>query len=299
MNNIKKIFALLALSFFAISCQNDGGDSQISTILGAAPDIQKDATKDSFLNLLALQNNEDVNFGFTVDNGVGNIASMDVIFFYTSGTTVTKATYQTNVTTFPQTFEVNQNDLIELFDHLNSSADFLLGDKITVTADITLQNGSLVQMYADDLSPNFGPEIANSTLYKLSQTFNVSCPSYLGGTYEYSTVNGTIPGFTSPTPLTGTVTLTDIGGGAYRISDASFGVWEQLYNDTPATGITLTDICNQISFSGSDKYGETYSYSDLSVEGNKLTFTWINSYNEGGTTTLTRTDGTDWPLLTL
>lgn len=299
MNSIKKIFAFIALGLFAISCQNDGGDSQINTLEGAAPNIKKDTSKESYLNLTAIQNNEDVNFGFIVDNGVGNIASMDVVLFYSSGTTVTKVILDANVTTFPQTYSVSQTDLIALFDNLNSTEDFLLGDKITVTADITLKNGSIIKMFGDDLTPNYGPEIANSTLFTLSQTFNVSCPSFLGGTYEFSTVNGTVPGYTSPTPLTGTVTLTDIGGGSYRISDASFGVWQQIYGDTEATGLILTDICNTISISGSDKYGESYTYSDLTVDGNKLTFTWINTYNEGGTTTLTRTDGTDWPLLNL
>jgi hypothetical protein len=42
------------------------------------------------------------------------------------------------------------------------------------------------------------------------------------------------------------------------------------YGDTAATGLSLTDICNKIAYSGKDQYG-TYSFTNVVVNGNKLT----------------------------
>ena len=79
----------------------------------------------------------------------------------------------------------------------------------------------------------------------------------------------------------------------------SFGFFGNFSNDSPARGVTLVDVCDKIKLGGKDQYGESYKMSNLQVNGPSITFDWINSYGEGATTTLTRTDGTDWPALIL
>lgn len=125
------------------------------------------------------------------------------------------------------------------------------------------------------------------------------CPSDLEGEYTYSTVNFGVPGSSQQAgPITGNVTLTQTDSGVYSISDAAFGVYIALWNapdNVPAIGVNLVDLCGKLSFSGKNQYGDTWTISNVVVSGANLTFDWITSYSEYGTTTLTRTDGTNWP----
>ncbi len=138
------------------------------------------------------------------------------------------------------------------------------------------------------------------TAYGNQITFS-TCSSELGGIYDYTTTNSSAPtGEFSIGPITGTVEFTDLGGGVYEISDACFGGWIGLYGPgNIATGVTLTDICNKISVTGTDQYGEIFTLSNLIINGNQMSFHWKNDYGENGDTTLIRTDGTNWPLLYL
>jgi hypothetical protein len=40
-----------------------------------------------------------------------------------------------------------------------------------------------------------------------------------------------------------------------------------------------------------------YSFNEVLVDGSNLTLGWTNDYGEGGSTVITRTDGTSWPAL--
>jgi hypothetical protein len=150
--------------------------------------------------------------------------------------------------------------------------------------------------------------VGDATLEKTSKAFELlvfkTCESKLGGSFSFSTTNITSPdagGRSVAGPVTGTVTFTATTPGAYTISDGSFGGFRALYfaayGDTAATGLSLTDICNKIAYSGKDQYGFTYSFTNVVVNGNKLTFNWASGFGEKGLTTLTRTDGTNWPNL--
>jgi hypothetical protein len=301
MKKVKLILASLFFVMFVASCEKDGGDSVIPTGEGATVNIQKVVATEAFINLVSINDNTPIDLGFTVDIGFGDVASADIVMFYYSGDNVYKATYATDVTTFPTTFNISQDDILDAFTELNSAADIQVGDALTVTAELTLTDGTVVKMLNDDGSANYGADIANSALFSVVQTYNVSCPSDLGGVYQYITTNSSAPtGESSAGPDTGTVTFEDQGGGVYEISDASFGGWIGLYGPgNIATGVTLTDICNQISYTGVDQYGEIFTFSNLVVNGNQMSFHWENDYGEFGDTTLIRTDGTDWPPLYL
>lgn len=299
MKKIQQIITILCLLFLLPCCENDGGDSKISTQKGALPNIQKLDNTDTFIDILSLQSGGDFNIGFSVDLAIGKITSMDIVAFYTKvDGTIFKATIATNITSLPATFTLNRDDLFDAFSNLNSSEDISTGDKLTISADITLKNGTILKIINDDGTNNFSTNIATSDLYKVFQTYNVSCASYLAGTYSFSTTNiGDGVNFTSDI-YTGSVTFEDLGGGVYEISDASFGGYTALYDET-ATGVELQDICNQISYNGVNQYGDSFTMTNLVVNGNKITFHWETSYGEFGDTTLTRTDNTNWPDLTL
>lgn len=302
MKRVKLIFSLLAVVLLMPSCENDGGDSKLTLIEGAAPNVQKIENTDSFINLVAINEGASINLGVTIDKALGDVVSMDVVLFYFKGTgEVYKGTLASNVTDFPATFNITQTEIFAAFEEINDPSDFEIGDQLTVTTDLTLEDGRVIKMISDEGTPNFGANVGNTAAFTVLQTYNVSCPSDLGGVYEYSTTNSSAPtGEFSAGPDTGTVEFTDLGGGVYEISDASFGGWEGLYGPgNIATGVTLTDICNQISYTGVDQYGEVFTFSNLVVNGNQMSFHWENDYGEFGDTTLTRTDGTDWPDLFL
>ena len=146
-----------------------------------------------------------------------------------------------------------------------------------------------------------GPNTSNATLNPVNVTFVINdCYSDLAGTYNYTTTNCSAPtGEAAAGPLTGTVTFTETAPGVYSLSDASFGGWIGLYGSGIATGVSFRDLCGQLSYTGVDQYNETFIISNLVIDGPNMSFHWENDYGEFGDTTLTRTDGTNWPALYL
>jgi hypothetical protein len=154
-------------------------------------------------------------------------------------------------------------------------------------------------------------KIGDATVEPSKKLFTLSifkfCVSELAGTFAYSTTNISSPdagGRSVAGPVTGNVVFaTTAAAGVYTISDGSFGGFRALYfaayGDTAATGLGLTDVCNKIAYSGKDNYGESYTFTNLVVNGNKLTFNWASGFGEKGLTTLTRSDGKNWPNLKL
>jgi hypothetical protein len=48
-------------------------------------------------------------------------------------------------------------------------------------------------------------------------------------------------------PVTGEASFDEDGAGFYRISDATFGQYDCAWGDTPAAGVTITDVCNDLN----------------------------------------------------
>lgn len=125
----------------------------------------------------------------------------------------------------------------------------------------------------------------------------VVCPSDIAGTHDFSTV-GIYGGIYACTePVTGTVTFTPVAGspGKYEIEDASFGQYDCAWGDSPAAGVFINDTCGKITLSGSDQYALIYELVFVSNNGTNLVIDWFNDYGDGGTTTLTRAGGAQWP----
>ncbi len=190
-------------------------------------------------------------------------------------------------------------------------------NKLTAGNSITIPAGSNTatiqfEIIADAINPSevwpltvtiTGGDVPLSKYVSATFRLQVACPSDLGGTYSYSTTNivagaggnaaacgGTVTG-------TGTLTESATTNGVYTISDASFGQFACAWGDTPPGGtLRLNDLCNVLSFTGADKYGDNYTISVVSVTATTLVFDWTNTYNDGGRTTLTRTDAKTWPL---
>lgn len=122
-----------------------------------------------------------------------------------------------------------------------------------------------------------------------------SCESALAGTYDYVTTNI----WCGEADVSGQATWTESSVGVYTIDDWGYGSYEACYGGSAAGWGTLTlgDVCNKITINGLDGYDDTWTVLIDAVSGADLTISWSNTYGEAGTTTLTRTDGTEWPPL--
>jgi hypothetical protein len=125
----------------------------------------------------------------------------------------------------------------------------------------------------------------------------VVCPSDLGGTYDFESTDMKSAFGACAGTITGKVTLTkQANGTSYAISDPTFGFWP-CYGDTPGGNVLLNDACGGLSFSGTDKYGDAYTFTFISNDGTNLVFRWTNASAETGQVTLKANAGKPWPSL--
>ncbi|PKH67592.1 hypothetical protein CXF59_06695 [Flavobacterium sp. ALD4] len=296
MKKIKLLFAIFAAALLLPSCTNDGGTSTIDLKVGAVPNITKTAGTDNFINLISLGKGGSFNLGLTVAVAQGEVSSMDIVGSYTKGTTVSRAIMKANVTTFPANLNFTTNDLIAAFTVLNSKSDFGLGDKFTVSAILTLKDGSILKLLNDDGTANYGADIANSNKYTLLQSYPVSCPSDLGGTYSVissgmSTDSGPAP---SKNPITNypyEVTITDNGGGSYTLSDGYAGLyqlWYDIYSITRDYPGKFTDVCGTLSGSYIEPFSANVKLTGTVNADGTLSIRWENDYGDYGNSVFTK-----------
>lgn len=306
MKKIKYIIASMALMFMVSSC-TDFVDPAIPysgfetgtylKTIGAPPALNFfDLDNSKFVTTLEVHAAEKVN----------NVKQVDVYVAHRRGATVSK---EALVTTIPGTafalgansawpraaVSVAFNESISKIGFTKTNikgGDFLEYRLVLTTTDgKTFSNNNLT----GDVSG--GVYYASPFFYRLA----IVCPSDLGGELTYEQINiitgpgGTIAKCNGKT--TGTVTLAAAAtAGQYTMTDATFGLFACLYSDTPPAGtLRFTDSCGKIGMVGADKYGDSYSISGLTVTGTKMTYTWINTYGDGGLVTLTRKDGKNWP----
>jgi len=128
-----------------------------------------------------------------------------------------------------------------------------------------------------------------------TSTFNISvlCDSDLNTTYSYVNTDLWREG-----PFSGTGELSGADG-QYDFSDFSFGAWAGVYNiDPPSGSLKFVENCGIIGYTGLDNFNGTWTIEEvISSGGPEFSFKWSNTYGEFGTVTLTKEDGTDWPLL--
>ena len=165
------------------------------------------------------------------------------------------------------------------------------GDVFRYATVITKKDGSTFS------SANTGTNLAGSTFKALfSMSIPVICPSDLGGTYNTSSL-----AWCGGAAEVGTSTWTEVSEGIYEVEDFAFGAYFPCYGPgatLPGGSLQIQDACNVIKPIGTSRWGEVYFYNDVTVAGADLILDWENDYGEAGVTTLTRTDGTDWPALT-
>ncbi|MBX2961679.1 MAG: hypothetical protein KF687_04150 [Cyclobacteriaceae bacterium] len=162
---------------------------------------------------------------------------------------------------------------------------------------------------------NLSPDISGGAYYRSPFFYRlpVICPSNLAGTYTVSTAT---PGFCGNVfngnvrfvagTTAGTYIVEVELDGAF-VQDFSFGAYRACYGAATAppggaNGLRLTDACGKLAFNtfASSPWGDNFTMLGVSVAGPVLTLQWETSWPpESGTSTITRTDATNWPPLSL
>ncbi|PJJ10867.1 hypothetical protein CLU83_4342 [Flavobacterium sp. 1] len=185
MKKIKYIAVTLILALMMItSCTDDGGSSVTEFIEGAVPNVVKTPGTDASLNYAALKSGGSIKIGVTMSVARGDVASMNIVGYYTKGTVVEKAVLTTGVTTFPANVTYTEADLYKAFTILNTSNDFGITDNLVISADITLKNGTVINMFTDKGVKKFGADISNSLQFTASQTYIMACPITNAATFN-------------------------------------------------------------------------------------------------------------------
>ncbi|MGY6744765.1 MAG: hypothetical protein ACXIUQ_18665 [Cecembia sp.] len=145
---------------------------------------------------------------------------------------------------------------------------------------------------------NRSPDVQGGFFYRSPFRYDVPvvCPSDLGGTFRFQSTDMSSAFGSCPGTIEGEVTFTPVSGTtSYIVSDATFGFWD-CYGDAFDGGeVRLNDACGRLSFSGTDKYGDQYTFNFISNDGSELVFVWVNSSNETGRVTLFANEGRPWP----
>ena len=106
MKNLKIVLAFMMLATFIVSCDDDGGTSNIDLKEGAIPNFTFSDTKPTIIDLNLVSAGNHMEFGYTVDIFQGNVSSADVVGFYKTagGDVYGPVTFESDVTTFPSDF---------------------------------------------------------------------------------------------------------------------------------------------------------------------------------------------------
>lgn len=293
MKKIKFLLTFLFLATIMVSCDTDGGTSELDLMEGAVSNIQKNDASPAFLNLNELNAGNDVEITFDVDIKYGDVSSVDVLAFYKGQDTVYgPATLRAGVTDFPVQMSVSDADIIAAFDHLSSKADFELADEVILTTRLYLSDGRVIELLGEGGSRNYGSDIHTSSFYNAQVSYPVSCPSDLAGTYDVVS-NGSSTDPDTPEDavnLPYTVTITADGGGSYTISDGVAGVyifWYSKYGYTFETPGTFTDICGTLTGSWVERFGCPIDLTGTVNPDGTLSIQWSNCFGDEATAVYT------------
>jgi len=213
--------------------------------------------------------------------------------------TLNKGDFQTNSAGLPGaniTFRLN-----DVLSALGLSIDDVDGgNNFSFSATLTKDDGSVFT--GANTSPNLKGQPAFNAFFNFNQP--LVCPSDLGGSYVATSEGESTDGCCAGTFMSDgrIITLTDLGGGNYTISDWSGGLYLAWYGpDAGNYGITeafiegggmsttIIDACNTISIAEfSEPFGAAASAGgSLDPDTGIITYTFENGFGDVGRVTLT------------
>lgn len=210
--------------------------------------------------------------------------------------------YTANVTNADRTFSINVDPATTL-----ASTAYNLPGSVTIPANTNEATFSV------DLSDNGINNSGDSLIFSIGTSEGLyvgpplkanitrNCQSDLNMEFEWTATSDQFEGELSGSDSFVRVTDTD---NRYRTASGvfDFGYYCVAYGDCgPDDGargtLALVDTCGMLSYEGADQFGDSWTISNVLVDGADLTFTWSSDYGETSTVTLTRSDGENWPAL--
>jgi len=287
MKNFKFITLALTFTICFLSCEDNGGTSNIPLNDGAVPNLTKSTTSDAFFNLIRLNNGENVSIDFNAEVAQGNPASTDIVGSYkTAGGVVYNAILFSDVT-LPQDFSLSISDIVTAFSEINVASEIEVGDVLTLTTRFTMNDGTILNILNEDGTSSVSSNIQTTVLFDSIISYPVSCPSDLGGTYNVVSSGFSTDGAPINNPLVNfpyTVTVTDVGGGSYTISDGVAGVYQDWYCAPYGycfeTEGNFTDVCNSLSGSWTEAFGCPVELIGTVNADGTLTISWSNCFGD-------------------
>jgi len=303
------IVSLMATMLVALnSCRDEDWNPapDVNDNIGAVTKLQINPDR-TFFNALNPLEDEFVEFTVDVDGfDVTEVSKVEILFTYTENDavydpfqeiyvdSVYTAVVVGEVSSFPATVQFTGQQAAEALG--KDVADFEVGDSFNLTFPIYSADG---RKFTVALASELCNQPGQPSFGGCNVAWAIACTSDLAGNYDYELVDLMFAGSViDPGPYNGSGTLTASSPGIYRFTDHTFGWWDAIYGAGPgAAAPSLVDVCENLSWAGADEYGDSYSISNVSVSADQLqlTFYWLNTWGEGGTVTLTRTDDKLWP----
>ena len=180
-----------------------------------------------------------------------------------------------NFTSWPQTMAVTVSDIVSSIDALTSSTDLEVGDVLTITSTIHLEDGRSLPGFVPDGNNlpilAFSPSFPGQPGLNVALFYNVACGSDLASATIYDLrveVTGTCCGLATEILTGRTATVTEAPGvGKYIISDALGGHLAPFGIDPE--GVVVTDVCNVLTVDANQNApGNTLQYMPNSEDPN-------------------------------
>lgn len=287
-------FALVMIIFYG--CKDDDKTVIPDTKKGIKPSVAKNMDLDLIIDYYNI--NAAV-IGISVDVYRGDPTSLEIIGQFNGGA---PAKFK-EVTTWPADIQLTTAELIATFPEIKSSDDLKVGDAFTFTVSSILKDGTKlpgvitvykkgVVEYYTSYSVDVRTDVSEINK-SVSVTYNVACGSDLGGNYLVTTTGFNTDGGCGVVDATVEdleITLVDLGGGSYSVSDISGGMysaWYSCYGGAEVAG-TITDVCGSITVNGAGPFGASFyttsgSYTDARV----ITIEWTNDFGDTATSVYT------------
>lgn len=251
MRKIYRIISALTFVLSILSCEDDGGSSQIELIEAAVPNFQIEEGAVNFADFISIEEGQDFDLSFEAGVTFGNLTKGDIVAVYIKSddpeTEVDESetfsqTLLENVS-FPEKVTVSFFETVNSFDGL-SVDDITLGDRLIISSRLIGNDGTLLNTIDDDGNVLLGGNLRGNPLFNALLTYPVSCETKLEGMYT-ATVSNISGAMLSDFPNNGqTVEITQPSSGTYILSDATANTLGALVQ------LQFTDVCGNLTVTG-------------------------------------------------
>lgn len=305
MKRILTIFAMV--SVLATSCTDESKDPRpnLNDHVGAVTLLTIDTpAADRFFDFVQPLGPQSMTVTLDVDGfDLTNVSSVDVEIVYTDldgfynefKDEFEPVEYDpvkvAEITSFPGSATVSGQMIADALGV--DIADFDLGDTFNMIFPVNTEDGRQLRVA---LNSDLCNEPAQPSFGGCNFVWAISCQTEINaGTFDGISNGTSTDGCPSPNPVIGAtrvVTVTDLGGGQFSVSDFHAGTYESFYtacygHPAETTG-TIIDVCNVLTVSASDGWGcQQAGSGTIDPVTGIITYTWSNCWGDTGDVTLT------------